>query len=358
MIRSKKVITVLLSLMLGTSILIGCGKKESIEDSNKIESKEITSAEQLPTAETKVEYLGYKTSIEKKPEDFNNYKEICDFVDSFNKSLVDIDYTDESTFFDFRNFGSTDYVNSLSNVNNDNEIADIKDKKIQVQYIKTNIDSIVFNSYADTYFIDSTIFSYAKNNPSVSEQEKYYQSKLYLYITRENGKLTVLKYNGFSDVRAEEVPTSPVIYMLDSDKTKSNYVKEKNLDKFSDLDNAKKTTEEFFEVFYLMNSNNLNDRKNKLLKFASNDFIETINKLMATQENLMRKEEYVTEFKSIDYKVINYLQFNNSYVLSIDVTYTHNGSVVRTPFMINLIKEDDSWKIDKQTYIGENLPIT
>ncbi|SHI26569.1 hypothetical protein [Clostridium intestinale] len=362
MIRSKKVIVTILSLILSTSIFIGCGKKENIENSNKIETKEITSIEELPKENTKIEFLAYGTSIEKRPEEFSKYKELHDFVDNFSKGNFGVDYTNEESIFASKKYLSNE-LQERNEKNYENIKSDIVDKKKQIDYVKTNIDSIIFSNYSGNYFVDCTIYTFVRNDPSVKEQNKYYQTKYYMFITEENNKLVLSNGNGYGKFRAEEIPSTSPAYMIDEgtdDDFKTTYVAEKELSKFEELDSVKNNITQYYTDYYSINyTSDMNKFKSELLKFISDNYKSDIGTLIDNRIKDINENKFELEFKSVNYRVINYTAYDNKYYIALDVIYNikNTDETIKTPFLLDLTKENDEWKILKQRYLGENFII-
>ena len=336
---------------------VTCCISNRVEDINDV--KEITSPEELPNTTTKIEYLAYRTSIEKTPEEFGNYKKISDFIDNFNRAYFGVDYTNEESIFDYKEYVSS-YLQEINQKNYEEMKENIVDKKIQVDYVKTNIDNIIFSSYSGNYFVDCTVYMLVKNDPPyVKDEKKYYQQKFYFYVTEENNKLVICSISGYSEWRAEETTTP---YMLDEgteNNIKSIYLNENGLDKMKDLDIVKKQVEEYFKNFYTADYSNIGDIKNRILNMTSINYQARTNEIMDFRINDLKENKLVVEFKNIDYRLINYVSFENLYIIALDVTYsTNNGQVVKTPFKIDVINENNNWKIDRISYIGENFIVS
>jgi hypothetical protein len=359
----KKILCILGSILLLSS-LVGC-KSNNTPTTNQPQItntvKEFTKSEELPTTKTKYEYLGNNTSIEKDFKEDSNFNAITELVNNFNKAMVEIDYTKVDTFFDYRNYISSGALTNQKNIDDQVESTNFKDKKLQVEYIKTNIDNVTFNSYSDTYFVEYTYYSLIKNDPAVAEQNKYYQNKYYLLIIKENDKWVVDKWNGFSSVRAEQTPTLPITYMLDIEKTKSVYLNEKELDKMKEMQAVKDRLEAYFKDYYSkLDYQKTDGFTENMLKYIANDSQKDMKDFYESTLKDVKENKYKTEFKSIDFKLINYTTFDNVYYITLNVNYhiNSNNQNIKTPLMIKLVKENNEWKISYYHKIGVNLIIS
>lgn len=357
----KKILCILSSILL-ISTLVGC-KSNNTATTNQPQPtntvKEFTKVEDLPTTKTKFEYLANNTITEKDFKEDSNYNAVTQLVDNFNKAMVEIDYTKEDTFFDYRNYISGGALKN-ENINSDqSNITDIKNKKLQIEYVKTNIGNVTFNSYSDTYFIEYTYYSLIKNDPAVAEQNKYYQNNYYLLIIKENDKWVVDKWNGFSAVRAEQTPTIPVTYMLDIEKTKSVYLNEKELDKMKEMQAVKDKLEAYFKDYYgKLDYQKTDGFTENMLKYISSDAQQDMKKYYESTIKDATENKYKTDFKSIDFKVINYVTFDNTYYITLNANYHIDNQNIRTPIMVKLIKENNEWKISNYRKIGVNLIVS
>lgn len=358
MIRSKKVIVTILSLILSTSIFIGCGKKENTEDSNKTENiKEITSPEGLQKEEPWIEFLAYGTSIEKTPEEFNNYKTIKDFIEGFNKAESEVDYTKEETYYDMKNYLSDFLIQKLGDYSENTK--KIKDNKLQIDYVKTNIDKIIYSNYSDSYYVECTVYTFVKNDPDIPIQNRYYQKKSYIYVTKENEKLVMASAITISRLPAEQIYTKPTYYRLDTgteDNITGVYLTEQEVDKLPELDSVKSKTEEYFKNYYTANANDMNGFDTKILNLTTSKGKEDIKNTVSNRINDIVSNKYELEFKGLVYDELYYSEFDSTYYVTTRVFYDiKNKEGIEIPYCISLKKENSEWKIDGQMTGGENF---
>ncbi|WP_138205453.1 hypothetical protein [Haloimpatiens lingqiaonensis] len=336
--------------------LVGCGvSNPSQTTTNKV--AKLTNADQLPAVNTQYEYYGDNIPPTKDFNKDNNYDTITKLVDNFNKAWFEVDYTKEDTYFDYRNYLTNFQLEKEKKKDDKKSIDNIITKKLQRDYIKTNIDSITYNDYSKVYIAECSAYTLEKNNPSVSKQNKYYQNKIFLFILLENNKWVVDTETHFSPVPAEQVPTRPITYMFDNNKDTdvydSIYLKDNELYKMKELQNIKDELKLYSEAYYTLDYKNTDNYNNTVLNFITNNYKENIK---GSTDNIIKQvkdNKIELKFKAIDYKFFNYVNTNNSYWVVYNVIFYNNGNTLQTPpITARIVKEDNKWKIDSLKYTG------
>ncbi|MDD7793711.1 hypothetical protein [Clostridium sp. 'White wine YQ'] len=342
----KRILSILCTGLIVTS-LVGC--KNTNTDTKKNDSNatvEYTKVEDLPKENTSFEYAADGTIVKKNFKEDSNYKAISEVVNNFSKGLFTVDYNDDKTFFKFRDYLCSEALKLQNDSEDQKTIDKFKQDKVQSDFVKTNLDKVVYDSSINNYLVECTVYTYVKNDPSVSIQNRYYQNKIYYKVEKENDKWVILSWLVYNSVLAEETPSSPTIYMLDTSENKSTYISEKDLSKMKDLESVKDIISSYFNKFLSIKYQSAGSFKDEQLKYIAKDEQQSFANGFKETSDYYVKNRLDGTFKNINFDLIDYSSFNNEYYVEVSIEYSlSNGKSYRTNSKISLLNEDNTWKV-------------
>lgn len=343
----KKILCILSSVLILSS-LVGCKNNKTpviSQPQTTNEAKEFTKIDDLPVqGEIKYQKLADNKSQELNFKDDANYDKIINLLENYNKRNWTYDYnTFDINFFKYR-----DYMTSKAKENDDKEtneeevIKSVKDKKLQCEYAKTNINSVIFSIYDNEYLIDETVYMFPKNDPEFIEQNKFYKKRYVVNVTLEDGNWLIKSWLVMPNVRAEEKETK----FLFSESGKTIYLDENELGKMSELDAVKKSVESFYKGFYDVDYENMQNYGSEFLAYCAKDYTNAKQNIEDFKDSIL-KGKIKQKLRTVDYRLIHYDSTSKQYFIFCIpiIDRTSENEVWQSPILLTLIKEGDTWKI-------------
>lgn len=363
----KKKILCFLGSVLILSSLVGCKSPVASKPKTSNKVKEFTKVGDLPSQKTKYEYLADGKTVEKDFKKDKNYTKINDLLNNFFKSLLTEDYTkDNVNYFEYRNFETSTLAKyDESKLDKEAYIKNIKDTKIQQEFSKVNLEKIMYDNYNDAYFIECRTYFHVTNNPLLSDQNKYYQQKFFVYVVKENDNWVLEKWNCYSTLRAEEKPS---IYMLDVATNKSIYISKDNTSKLKEMADMKSNLESILKNYYNQDYENVKDFGKSFIDFSSSEAKANVEKLISSTLQDIKDKKTKQKLIDISYNVINYSEPTNTYYVMYYITISNPNysdysgpspfaATIRMPFMATLVNQN-GWKLTKLNFLVTTNMIT
>ncbi|AAK81468.1 hypothetical protein BJV85_000357 [Clostridium acetobutylicum] len=359
----KKGIIILILASLSLTFSSCTNNSTSKNTSTKSTKIEYNSSTDLPKQKPiTAHYLSNNTSTVKDFKKDNNYSDLTKLINNYLSVGATFDYktANENTLLKVLDYSSNRIKNNASSEIVKEQLEQAKASKISTKYVKTNINNVIYDSYDNSYFIDCTYYEFIKSYlGDLPQKNRYYQNKTYLTIIKENGKWVVNNSDGYSPVRAEQTET---MYMLDLKQSNSEYISKNQLNRFKDLESAKNTVKEFFNVYYSQNYMNENNVQDNFTNFASSAFKTKMIAIANNDIEITKSRLLQTNFLDVQYNLINYSSYTNSYWITAVPKWhlsskdnNDRNSTITSYVTLHLIKEGTSWKIDKLRFLSDNL---